>query len=78
MKIYDANEESDSIEILLNRQELKQLVEALNIFENEANQFLRDNDGKKGSMFTHLHLSDCGLMDKESKSDIVFYLNLNE
>ena len=79
VKIYTANDtEIDSVEILLNYQELQKLVSSLNKFEDEVNQFKANNKDKEMLGFTHLHLKDCGLIDKNSTSDIVFYLNLNE
>ena len=79
MKIYTTNNtETDSVEILLNYQELKKLVNSLKNFEDEVNQFKTENKDAEGLGFTHLHLKDCGLIDKNSKSDIVLYLNLNE
>ena len=79
MKIYATNNtETDSVEILLDYQELKKLVNSLKKFEDEVNQFKTKNKDAEGLGFTHLHLKDCGLIDKNSKSDIVFYLNLNE
>ena len=79
MKIYTANNtETDSVEILLNYQELKKLINSLKKFEDEVKQFKTKNKEAEGLGFTHLHLKDCGLIDKKSKSDIVLYLNLNE
>lgn len=79
MKIYTTNNtETDSVEILLDYQELKKLVISLKKFEDEVNQFKTKNNDTKDLGFTHLHLKDCGLIDKNSKSDIVLYLNLNE
>ena len=79
VKIYTANNtESDSIEILLNDQELKKLINSLKKFEDEVTQFKTKNKEAAGLVFTHLHLKDCGLIDKNSKSDLVLYLNLNE
>ena len=79
VKIYTTNNtETDSVEILLDYQELKKLVISLKKFEDEVNQFKTKNKDAEGLGFTHLHLKDCGLIDKNSKSDIVFYLNLNE
>ena len=79
VKIYTANNtETDSVEILLNYQELKKLINSLKKFEDEVNQFKTKNKETEGLGFTHLHLKDCGLIDKNSKSDIVLYLNLNE
>ena len=79
MKIYTANNtETDSVEILLNYQELKKLINSLKKFEDEVKQYKTKNKEAEGLDFTHLHLKDCGLIDKNSKSDIVLYLNLNE
>ena len=79
VKIYTANNtETDSVEILLNYQELKKLINSLKKFEDEVKQFKTKNKEAEGLGFTHLHLKDCGLIDKNSKSDIVLYLNLNE
>ena len=79
MKIYTANNtETDSVEILLNYQELKKLINSLKKFEDEVKQFKTKNKEAEGLGFTHLHLKDCGLIDENSKSDIVLYLNLNE
>ena len=79
MEIYTANNtETDSVEILLNYQELKKLINSLKKFEDEVKQFKTKNKEAEGLGFTHLHLKDCGLIDKNSKSDIVLYLNLNE
>ncbi len=75
MKIFTANNTKEcSIEILLNYQELKDLVNSLKKFEDEVNQFKNNN----GVGFTHLHLKDCGLIDENSNSDVVLYINLNE
>lgn len=79
VKIYTANNtENDSVEILLNYQELKKLINSLKKFEDEVNRFKTKNKEVEGLGFTHLHLRDCGLIDENSKSDIVLYLNLNE
>lgn len=79
MKIYAANDtESDSVEILLNYQELKKLIASLQKFEEEVNQFMIKNKNKNNLGFTHLHLKDCGLTNNSDKSDVVLYLNLSE
>ena len=80
VKIYTAynTEADDSIEIVLNYQELKKLVNSLKNFEDEVKQFKTKNKDTADLGFTHLHLKDCGLIEKNSKSDIVLYLNLNE
>lgn len=76
VKIYTTNNtENDSVEILLDYQELKKLVISLKKFEDEVNQFKIKNKDKKDMGFTHLHLKDCGLIDENGKSDIVLYLN---
>ena len=64
--------------LLLNDQELKKLINSLKKFEDEVTQFKTKNKEAAGLGFTHFHLKDCGLIDKNSKSDIVLYLNLNE
>ena len=57
MKIYTTNNtETDSVEILLDYQELKKLVSSLKKFEDEVNQFKMKNKDAKGLGFTHLHL----------------------
>lgn len=79
LKIYIENSTgTDSIEILLNYQEFKRMVDHLNEFENEVGQFKAKNKDAENLGFTHLHLQDCGLIEKNSNSDIVFYINLNE
>lgn len=79
MKIYtENNTEADSVEILLNHQELKELINSLKKFEDEVDRFKTKNKEAEGLGFTHLHLKDCGLIDQNSKSDIVLYLNLSE
>lgn len=79
MKIYtENNTEADSVEILLNHQELKKLINSLKKFEDEVDRFKTKNKEAEGGGFTHLHLKDCGLIDQNSKSDIVLYLNLSE
>ena len=79
VKIYSANNtEADSVEILLNCQELKKMINSLSKFEDEVNQFTIKNKDSERLGFTHLHLKDCDLIDKNSKSDIVLYLNLDD
>ena len=78
MKIYTANNtETDSVEILLNYQELKKLINSLKKFEDEVRQFKTKNKEAKSLGFTHLHLKDCGLIEKNCKADIILYLNLS-
>lgn len=79
MKIYtERNKEADSVEISLNYQELRKMVISLKKFEDKVSQFKLKNKDKKDLGFTHLHLQDCGITGKNSKSDVVFYVNLNE
>ncbi len=80
MKIYTAdNKEAESdVEILLNHQELKKLINRLTNFENEIEQFQTQNSNKDNMGFTHLHLKDCGLFTENSNSDIVLYVDLND
>ncbi len=73
MKIYtENNTEADSVEILLNHQELKKLINSLKKFEDEVDRFKTKNKEAEGGGFTHLHLKDCGLIDQNSKSDMSF------
>ena len=73
MKIYtENNTEADSVEILLNHQELKKLIKSLKKFEDEVDRFKTKNKEAEGGGFTHLHLSDCCLIDQTSKSDMSF------
>ena len=52
MKIYTTNNtETDSVEILLDYQELKKLVSSLKKFEDEVNQFKMNNKDAKGVGF---------------------------
>ena len=80
MKIYTAKnkEAKSSVEISLNYQELKKLVSSLVNFENEIEQFKENNKDAKNIGFTHLHLKDCGLIEKNNESDIVFYVDLDD
>lgn len=79
MKIYTAkNTEADSVEVLLNYHELKELANALMKFEDEVKQFKMKNKDKESLGFTHLHFKDCGSIGKNSKADMVFYVALNE
>ena len=79
MKIFTTNNTGDdNVEILLSYQELVRLVDSLKNFEDEINQFKNNNKNTEVVGFTHLHLKDCGLIDKNSKSDVVFYPDLSE
>lgn len=79
MKIYTTkNKEADnSIEILLDHQELKNLINTLTKFEDEIEQFKNKNKAKDNLGTSHLHMKDCGLINENNKSDIVFYVDLN-
>ena len=79
MKFYTVKnkEAKSSVEILLNHQELKNMVNVLTEFENKIEQFKTSNKDKSEGV-THLHLKDCGLIDDNSKADIVFYVDMNE
>ena len=77
MRIYATNNtETDSVEMLLNYQELKILVSSLSKLENEVKKFKGENREKKDLGFTHLHLRDCGLGN--NNLDVVFYIDLSE
>ena len=79
MKIYtERNKEADSVEISLNYQEFRKMMISLKKFEDKVSQFKLKNKDKKDLGFTHLHLKDCGITGKNSKSDVVFYVNLDE
>ncbi len=80
MKIYTAKnkEAKSSVEILLNHQQLKNLLNCLSNFKNEVEQFQTKNKDKENLGFAHLHLKDCGLIEENSKSDVVFYVDLND
>lgn len=80
MKIYTSYnaEADDSVEIELNYRELKKMVNCLVKFEDEVNRFKTKNKDVKKLGFTHLHFKDCGLIDKNSKSDLVFYVDLDD
>ena len=77
MKVYNGNKE-DSVEVVLNYQELKKMINSLKKFEDEIYQFKTKNKEVKDFDFTHLHLKDCGLINRNGKSDLVFYyINLD-
>ena len=76
VKIYTGKDISEeSIEILLSHQELKVIIDVLRHFEEEIKMFKESNKERKMG-FTHLHLRDCGLVDDNLRSDVVFYVNL--
>ena len=76
VKIYNGNTK-DSVEVLLNYQELKKTINSLKEFEDKIYQFKTKNKGVKDLGYTHIHLKDCGLINQNSKSDLVFYINLD-
>ena len=79
MRIYTTNNtEADSVELLLNYQELKELANALMKFETEVKKFKIENKDRERLGFTHLHFKDCGSIGENSKADIVFYVDLND
>ena len=80
MKVYTAKnkEARSSIEILLNHKELKNLINSLSKFENEIEQFNAKSKDVENAGFTHLHLKDCGLIEETNKSDIIFYVDLDD
>lgn len=79
MKIYMSNNtDNDNVEILLDYSELKKLIDSLVKFGDEINVFKMKNNDNGSLGFTHLHLKDCGLISEKCKSDIVFYVNLDE
>ena len=79
MKIYVAyNKTADSVEVILNQQELKELVDGLVKFETRIKQFKVKNAGKEKLGFTHLHYKDCCSLGKHSKEDIVFYVDMDK
>lgn len=75
---FENNKEKDSIEVVINCFELKELVSALTEFESRIEQYKNINQENANLGFTHIHLKDCGPLCKKSKTDIVFYVNLNE
>ena len=79
VKIYMSNNtDNDNVEILLDYSELKKLIDSLVKFGDEINVFKMKNNDNGPLGFTHLHLKDCGLIIEKCKSDIVFYVNLDE
>lgn len=79
VKIYMSNNtDNDNVEILLDYSELKKLIDSLVKFRDEINVFKMKNNDNGPLGFTHLHLKDCGLISEKCKSDIVFYVNLDE
>ena len=79
VKLYmSSNTDNDYVEILLGYSELKKLINSLVKFGDEINVFKMKNNGNVPLGFTHLHLKDCGLISEKCKSDIVFYVNLDE
>ena len=79
VKLYMSNNtDNNHIEILLDYSELKKLINSLVKFGDEINMFKMKNNGNEPLGFTHLNLKDCGLISEKCKSDIVFYVNLDE
>lgn len=73
MDIYtEKNTLTDSVEVVVNCQELKKIKDALVEFEMRVRKFKKENANQKNLGYTHLHLQDCGI----SGADIVFYVNL--
>jgi len=78
MKLYAKHqEETNSVEILLNHAELKQLLNALNKFEAELEQHKIANKENALNGFTHFHLQDHNAELRVDQKDIVFYVDLN-
>jgi hypothetical protein len=79
VKLYMSNNTGNNhVEILLDYSELKKLIHSLVKFGDEINVFKIKNNDNGPLGFTHLHLKDCGLISEKCKSDIVFYVNLDE
>jgi len=79
VKLYMSNNTGNNhVEILLDYSELKKLIDSLVKFGDEINVFKMKNNDNGPLGFTHLHLKDCGLISEKCKSDIVFYVNLDE
>ena len=81
MKIFVEyyKEHNDSVEIVLNHQELKCLVAALKKFEDSVNQIKEKKQCGELGDYTHLHLQDCGIIDEANgNADLVFYVNVKE
>ena len=81
VKIYTEynTEANDSVEILLNCHELEDIINILTKLKNDIEQFKVQVKNKKNLGFTHLHLKDFGVIDKEnSDADLVFYINMDK
>ena len=79
VKIYAVdNVESSGVEVLLNHDELKILVNALLEFESKIERYKQDNANKKNLGYTHMHFRDYIYKGEKIETDIVFYVNLNE
>ena len=79
MKIYvKHNEEIPNVELLLNYEELKGLICALNQFERKIDAYKIKNKGKKDLGFTHMHLKDFVRLKEDGGDDVVFYVDLND
>ena len=79
MKIYTENTTEDqNVEMLLNLEELKTLINVLEEFERDIQKFKSSNPNKMGLGFTHLHLKDHKLIGTDSTADVILYINLDE
>lgn len=79
MKIYsNSGEEKQNVEILLSYKELIELVRALKKFEDSINEFKKNNNEQEKLGFTHLHYKDYYPKCSDNKTDIIFYVNLDE
>lgn len=79
MKIYsDKDKEESSVELLLNYQELRALVDALAKFEAEIKQYKTKNKTKNNLGFTHMHFMDYYQPIEKPNTDIIFYVDLDD
>ena len=79
MKIYtEYDTESDSVEILLDYKELKELTSTLVKFEQKVTEFLEKNKNQNNLGFTHVHFRDLGTKPSTSDPDIVIYVDLDK
>ena len=78
MKIYsDRDKQENSIELLLNHNELKKLINGLWEFERNIEKYKADNKGKSDLGFTHMHYKDIDRVGEKDEPDIVFYVDLD-
>lgn len=79
MRIYTENSTDEpSAEVLFNYRELKEFVDALVKFESRIKQYKIENKEKGNLGFTHLHFKDCGQIGENSKTDLIFYVDLDD